>query len=218
MCGRFVQDINPALYMDHYRLSSAPAMPPRFNIAPSQQVAVVRQDASGAMVLSLLRWGLVPSWAKDINIGYKMINARSETVHEKPSFRQPLKSRRCIVPANGFYEWQPVGKEKVPHYIQRSDKRIMSLAGLWDQWVSPDGEVIESFTILTTDANELLKPIHHRMPVILDKHHYPVWLGHENLDPSKLFRPYPAEFLDEYVVSSDVNSPRNDKRENTLPV
>lgn len=218
MCGRFVQDINPAQYIEHYELASAPDLPPRFNIAPGQKVAVVRQDASGAIGLSQLRWGLIPSWAKDINIGYKMINARSETAHEKPSFRQPLKSRRCIVPANGFYEWQKVVKEKVPHYILRSDKGIMSLAGLWDQWVSPDGELIESFTILTTGANDLLKPIHGRMPVILKERDYPVWLSNDRIVSSEMFRTLPSESLEEYVVSKDVNSPGNDRRENTMPV
>jgi putative SOS response-associated peptidase YedK len=147
-----------------------------------------------------------------------MINARCETAHEKPSFRQSLKSRRCIVPANGFYEWQKVGKEKIPHYIKRTDKGIMSLAGLWDEWITPDGEVIESFTILTTSANDLLKPIHDRMPVILKGQDYPVWLSHGSIDTSEMFRPCSSELLEEYVVSKDVNSPANDRPENIKPV
>jgi putative SOS response-associated peptidase YedK len=142
-----------------------------------------------------------------------MINARSETAHEKPSFRQALKSRRCIVPANGFYEWQKSGKEKIPHYIRFRDNQIMSFAGLWEAWRSSDGQTVESCTILTTEANSLLKPIHDRMPVILDQQEHGHWLSTDRIDAGELdelFHPYPAERLEEYVVSREVNSPIND--------
>lgn len=220
MCGRFVQDIKPSQYLQTYGLASVPDIPSRFNVAPSQQVAVVRLDASGERYLASLRWGLIPSWAKDLRIGYKMINARSETVHEKPSFRAALQSRRCIVPANGFYEWQKVGKEKVPHYIRRADGLLMSLAGLWDAWTSPDGQTIESCTILTTGSNALLKPIHDRMPVILRRDAQRLWLTRGGIDPAELSGlccPYPSERMEEYVVAKDVNNPGNDRPENLLP-
>lgn len=143
--------------MKAYRLSSIPNLSPRYNIAPSQQVAVVRQQNGGDRELNFLQWGLIPSWSKDPAIGYKMINARSETVHEKPSFKQAFLARRCIIPASGFYEWEKVGKEKIPHYIHLRDGDIMSLAGLWERWKSPEGKELETCTILTTAANSLIK-------------------------------------------------------------
>lgn len=221
MCGRFVQDISPSQLTQTYGLASAPRLPSRYNIAPSQQVAAVRPSEDGGQSLVRLRWGLIPSWAKDINVGYKMINARSETAHEKPSFRQALKSRRCVIPANGFYEWQKAGKSKIPHYIRLTENQVMSFAGLWDRWASPDGQVIESCTILTTEANDLLRPIHDRMPVILSQNDLGRWLRPGHLDAaelSDLFRPYSPATMDEYVVTMDVNSPSNDSRDNILPV
>ncbi len=199
--------------MKAYRLTSMPDLSPRYNIAPSQQIAVVRQQNGGDRELTSLRWGLIPSWSKDSAIGYKMINARSETVHEKPSFKQAFHARRCIIPASGFYEWEKAGKEKIPHYIHLRDGDIISLAGLWERWKSPEGKELETCTILTTAANSLVKKLHDRMPVILHRAEFDIWLDRDIDDVGRLaelFHPYPADQLEEYVVSTDVNSPMND--------
>ena len=214
MCGRFVSDISPQQLQEAYGLLSLPDITARYNIAPSQQVAVIRQNDAKQRELALLKWGLIPPWAKDASIGYKMINARSETVYEKPSFRSALKSRRCIFPVSGFYEWQKIGKEKVPHYIYLIDKAIMSLAGLWESWKSPEGVLIETCTILTTAANSSIKKIHDRMPVILHQDEIDIWLNKnvDDLDGLKeLFHPYPSGLIQEHVVSKEVNNPKNDQ-------
>jgi putative SOS response-associated peptidase YedK len=221
MCGRFVQDIAPELLATLYNLPAVPELPPRYNIAPSQQVAVVRQDAAARRDLTPLRWGLIPPWAKDPAIGHTMINARSETAHEKPSFRQALKSRRCLIPANGFYEWRKQGKERLPHFIHRRDGGLLSLAGLWERWTSPEGAPLETCTILTTAANALIKPFHERMPVLLEKTTFDLWLDREVVDVARLvelFRPSPDELLDVYAVSQAVNSPRHDAPDCIRPV
>lgn len=213
MCGRFVLENTPEQLLKTYRLSAVPDLSPRYNIAPSQQIAVVRQQNGGDRELTFLQWGLVPSWSKDPAIGYKMINARSETVHEKPSFKQAFHARRCIIPASGFYEWEKSGKEKIPHYFHLRDGEIMSLAGLWERWKSPEGRELETCTILTTAANSLVKRLHDRMPVILHRAEYELWLNRETDDVDRLaglFHPYPADQLEGYVVSKDVNSPTLD--------
>ncbi len=206
--------------MKVYRLTSMPDLSPRYNIAPSQQTAVIRQQNGGDRELTSLQWGLIPSWSKDPAIGYKMINARSETVHEKPSFKQAFHARRCIIPASGFYEWQKAGKEKIPHYIQLRDGDIMSLAGLWERWKSPEGKELETCTILTTAANSLVKKLHDRMPVILHRAEFEIWLDRDIDDVSRLtelFHPYPSDQLEEYVVTKDVNSPTNDSPACIIP-
>lgn len=213
MCGRFVFEHSPEQLLKLYRLSSVPDLSPRYNIAPSQQIAVVRQQNGGDRELTFLQWGLIPSWAKDPAIGYKMINARSETVHEKPSFKQAFHARRCIIPASGFYEWEKAGKEKIPHYIHLRDGGIMSLAGLWERWKSPEGKELVTCTILTTAANNLVKKLHDRMPVILHRAEFDIWLDRDIDDVNRLtelFHPYPSDQLEEYVVTKDVNSPNND--------
>ena len=151
--------------MDAYRLTSPPVLTPRYNIAPSQQVAAVRQNKAKDRELVQLQWGLIPSWAKEASIGHKMINARSETAYEKPSLQQALRTRRCLFPASGFYEWEKVGKERIPHYIRLHGGDLRAMAGLWESWKSPTGELIEACAILTTTANNLVKNIHGRMPV-----------------------------------------------------
>lgn len=207
--------------MKLYRLSSAPDLSQRYNIAPSQHVAVVRQQNGGDRELTSLQWGLIPSWSKDSAIGYKLINARSETVHEKPSFKQAFHARRCVIPASGFYEWEKRGKEKIPHYIHLRDGDIMSLAGLWERWKSPEGEELETCTILTTAANSLVIRLHDRMPVLLHRAEFDIWLDRENDDVNRiteLFQPYPSYQLEEYVVTRDVNSPRNDSPDCIIPI
>ena len=213
MCGRFVLEHSPEQLMKAYRLSSVPELSPRYNIAPRQQIAVVRQQNGGDRDLTSLQWGLIPSWSKDSAIGYKMINARSETVHEKPSFKQAFHARRCIIPVSGFYEWEKRGKEKIPYYIHLRDGDIMSLAGLWERWTSPEGKGLETCTILTMAANSLVKKLHDRMPVILHRAEFEVWLDRDIDDVNRLtelFHPYPSDQLEMYVVASDVNSPTND--------
>ncbi|MGK2905997.1 MAG: SOS response-associated peptidase [Desulfuromonadales bacterium] len=221
MCGRFVLEHSPEQLMKVYRLSSVPELYPRYNITPSQQIAVVRQQNGGDRELTSLRWGLIPSWSKDSAIGYKMINARSETVHEKPSFKQAFLARRCIIPASGFYEWEKVGEDKIPHYIRLRDGDLMSLAGLWERWKSPEGKELETCTILTTAANSLVKKLHDRMPVILHRAEYDIWLDREIDDVNRLtelFHPYPSDQLEEYVVTKDVNSPSNDSPGCIIPI
>ena len=171
--------------------------------------------------IDLLKWGLTPSWSKDPSIGNHMINARSETVDQKPSFKNSLKHRRCIVPANGFYEWQDVDGKKHPLYIKLKDDRLMMFAGIWDHWKNPDGNVIESFSILTTSSNELIQPLHDRMPVILDPQYKDIWLDNQVTDPEQLkplFKPYHSDLMEMYQVSDLVNSPRNDRPECIQPI
>lgn len=199
--------------MKVYRLSSLPEVSPRYNIAPGQHVAVLRQNHGDLRQLVTMKWGLVPSWAKDPAVGNRMINARSETVHEKPSFRQALRSRRCIIPASGFYEWRQVGKKKIPHYIRLRGGNVMSLAGLWEKWKAPQGEEIETCTILTTAANSLVRKFHDRMPVILHSEEFDLWLDRDVDDVGRLaelFHPYPSDLLTEHPVTLGVNSPSND--------
>lgn len=214
MCGRFVLELTPEMVKNIFGITGEiPDFPARYNVAPSQQVLVVRQDGGVGRSATFMRWGLIPSWAKDPAIGAKLINARSETAHEKPSFRQALRSRRCIIPASGFYEWSHEGKAKTPYYVRMADSAPLPLAGLWESWKSPDGEKIETCTILTTSANTLVTPIHDRMPVILHHEEFDLWLGRE-VDESErlrsLFQPYPADHLAAYPVTPQVNNVRND--------
>jgi putative SOS response-associated peptidase YedK len=213
MCGRFDLHLPRELLAEIFGINIVQEIKPRYNIAPSQQVPVIRSHVDGTRSLDLLKWGLIPSWAKDPHIGYRMINARTETVNVKPSFRKALKYRRCIIPANGFYEWREVGGKKHPLYVKLKDNNLMMFAGLWDHWKSPEAEVIESCTILTTTTNELIKPLHDRMPVILEPNDIYLWLEPHVTDPEQLkplFKPYPSELMEMYPVSDLVNSPRND--------
>lgn len=190
---------------------------PRYNITPSQMVACVRNAAdNGHREAVMLKWGLIPSWAKDPSIGYKMINARAETVAEKPSFRKAFKHQRCLILADGFYEWKREGKTKQPFYVRFKDSRPFAFAGLWESWKDTskeDSQPIESCTIITTTANELMEPIHHRMPVILDDKSYDVWLDPDNVNTEKLqelLAPYSSDKLEAFPVSTLVNNPRFD--------
>lgn len=213
MCGRFVLRASPQQLQQLFELDSSEPVEPRYNIAPSQPVLAVRESVEGAdREMTFLSWGLVPFWADDPKIGNRMINARSETAHEKPSFRAAFKYRRCIIPADGFYEWQKKNGAKQPMLIGLEDDRPFGLAGLWEHW-ERDGSVIESCTILTTEPNELLKPIHNRMPVILHPEDYDEWLDRsvQKADPLRhLLRPFPAEKMKTVPVSTHVNNPRNE--------
>jgi putative SOS response-associated peptidase YedK len=220
MCGRFTLQIPAELLAELFGLVEPPEIPARYNIAPTQQVAAVRRHEGGNR-LDFLRWGLIPSWAKDPSIGSKMINARSETLDEKPSFRAAFKHRRCLVLASGFYEWEVLGGKKVPRYLRLKDGSPMAFAGLWESWRAPDGENLETCTILTTAANSLIEPLHQRMPVILHPGDYDRWLDRTLSDPAQLkdlLQTYPSEAMEGWTVSTQANSPKRDDPELIAPV
>ena len=208
MCGRFAQITPTGDLIKIFEVTNSLPLQPRFNIAPTEVVAVIRAFDHHRQ-LAILRWGLIPRWANDLSIGYKTFNARSETAHIKPSFKAALKARRCLIPASGFYEWDKIGKFKQPYYISRNDGCPMALAGLWDQWVDrQSGEIIESCTILTTSANRTVGRIHDRMPVILEPNDYGLWLDHkvQRIEEfSDLFSPAADNILGLAPVSTYVN-------------
>jgi putative SOS response-associated peptidase YedK len=213
MCGRFALKTPPRTIQEHFQLPETVDLSPRYNIAPSQEIAAVRLlPEKGIRQLDMLHWGLIPHWARDMKIGYRMINARAETLAQKPSFRAAFKKRRCLIIADGFYEWKHAGKAKQPFYVHLKNGAVFAFAGLWESWHSPDGSTLESCTIITTSANELISEIHDRMPVILPPSQYGSWLQVSTPEQSlqQLFAPYPAEAMEAYRVSAEVNSPRND--------
>ena len=213
MCGRYSLRCKPKAIAEEFDLPELPPLHPRFNIAPNQPVAVVRFDPSeGSRRLDFLTWGLIPSWADDPGVGDRMINARAETVADKPAFRHPFRTQRCLVVADGFYEWQRQDGWKRPFFVHRQDDRPFAFAGLWDHW-EKDETPIYSCIFLTTDANEVLAPIHDRMPVILSRSAYDLWLDPGIHDPKRLeplLVPIPAELMEAYPVSRLVNDPGKD--------
>ncbi|GAB1538567.1 SOS response-associated peptidase [Scytonema sp. NUACC21] len=213
MCGRFTLSQPATALAQSFHLEKAPDLEPQYNIAPTQMVAaVLYNQESDRRELHSLRWGLIPSWAKDPGMGSKLINARSETVAEKPAFRTAFKRQRCLVVADGFYEWQQRDGKKQPFYFRLQNENPFGFAGLWEQWKSPQGETITSCTILTTVANELLQPIHDRMPVILQQQNYDFWLDPLLKVPEmlqQLLQPYPSEAMTAYPVGTVVNNPRH---------
>jgi len=224
MCGRFTLFADPADLQELFNLSApspadvASLVAPRYNIAPTQPVAVIANGET--RVLELFKWGLIPSWAKDPKIGNRMINARAETLAEKPSFRTALKKRRCLVLADGFYEWKREGNSKTPMYVQLKDKRPFAFAGLWEAWKSPDGEWVKTCTIITTTPNALMEKIHDRMPVILPPKAYDLWLSSGELPAEKtlpLLKPFAASQMKAVAVSPLVNNPRFDSPECVIP-
>ena len=222
MCGRFTLTMDPADAGEEFEgVTFPPRFAPRYNIAPTQPVLAIPND--GRNTADFFMWGLIPSWAKDPSIGNRLINARGETLAEKPSFRGGYKYKRCLVPADGYYEWKsvPGSKTKIPHFIRLKTARPFAFAGLWDEWLSPDGSSIRSCTIVTTNSNKLLAFIHDRMPVILHSKDYADWLDSsprtaESLN--HLITEFPAELMEAYPVSTLVNSPANDRAECVLPV
>ena len=214
MCGRFTRKENFQQLAKLLGLRNEPKFPPRYNIAPSELIACVRaHPESQEKECVQLKWGLVPSWAKDPNIGHKMINARAETVAEKPAFRKAYRRQRCLVLADGFYEWKREGKAKQPYYIHFADNRPFAFAGLWERWEKDGEPPLDSCAMLTTDANALMKPIHHRMPVILNPNDYFLWLDPTTQDLPTLtscLQSNPEEGMEVYPVSPLVNNPRND--------
>jgi putative SOS response-associated peptidase YedK len=217
MCGRFELHSAFEIIAQIFGLAGdVSAFPVSYNIAPGQDIAIVVNEG-GRNRLSLCRWGFVPSWCKELNEGYKMINARAETVAEKPSFRDAFNGQRCLVVADGFYEWKNEGGKKRPFYIHRRDGKPFGMAGLYNRWKAPEGELVCTSTIVTTDANEALAPIHDRMPVILAMNEAGIWLDpaiHEKEKLLPLLKPYPTDEMELYEVSANVNSPKNDSAEN----
>jgi putative SOS response-associated peptidase YedK len=204
-----------------FDLADVPRVAPRFNIAPTQPVPVVRRVEGTDRQFTDLYWGLVPFWSKDISIGARLINARAETVADKPSFRAAFKRRRCLLVADGFYEWHRSSAGKRPYYFHLTDHQPFGLAGLWEHWQDGAGNELESCTILTTSANDRLRPIHDRMPVILQRQDYDLWLDPEMQQTDRLqplLCPYASEAMVSYPVSSRVNNPRNDTAECIQPV
>jgi len=182
---------------------------PNYNVSPSFVMPVITKKSPKK--IQFMKWGLIPSWAKDPSIGNKMINARAESILEKPSFRNSFKNKRCLVPATGFYEWKKDENIKIPYYFKPKDDSIFSFAGLYDLWVDAEGKEILSYTIITTEANEIMKPIHNRMPIILQKMDEDKWLdlSSKDLELIDLLKPSESETLEKYQVSSEVNNPRN---------
>jgi len=222
MCGRFTLTINPADLRDTFNDYIFPSQfGPRFNIAPSQPVLAIPNDEKNTA--DFFVWGLIPMWAKDPSIGSRLINARGETVAEKPSFRGSFKYKRCLILADGFYEWKTTNgkKSKTPYFIHMKNRKPFAFAGLWDVWEGPDGSNIKTCTIITTEPNELMEHLHNRMPVILHPRDYAKWLDvspqtPENLLP--LIKPFPADEMSAYRVSTLVNRPVNDSPELVVPV
>jgi putative SOS response-associated peptidase YedK len=210
MCGRYVLEATPEQLQQEFNLTELPTIESRYNIAPSQPMAIITNDSP--QELTLVKWGLVPHWSKDPGIGNKMINARSETAAEKPSFRTSFKYRRCLIPASGFYEWRKTDDGKIPQYIYLENQPVFSFAGLWSVWTDPDGGELWTATILTTTASETIKPLHERMPVILPRESRELWLDKE-ADPAalqSLMKPYDNGTIEYYPVSKAVNKPVND--------
>lgn len=210
MCGRFARKSDPKRLAKEFKVAEAPEVEPSYNVAPTHNILAVRQGGDGRE-MTLLKWGLVPSWAKDAAIGAKLINARSETIEEKPSFRDAFRRRRCIIPADGFYEWKREGGGKQPYFFRLKDERPFGFAGLWDRWEGEGGQVINSCTILTTEANGVLRPVHDRMPVILHPEDYETWLEageRERTLLRELLRPYPEGEMTGHPVSPAVNGTR----------
>jgi putative SOS response-associated peptidase YedK len=221
MCGRFTLGATAATLAAHFDLANVPIWTPRYNIAPTQEVLVVLQPSLQAnREARLHHWGLIPPWAKAPSIGNRLINARAETVASKPAFRRAFRDRRCLVLADGFYEWQRQNGRKQPYHIRRRDGRPFAFAGLWEHW---EGEetAMDSCTLLTTTPNEVMRPLHDRMPVILPVGEYDQWLDCrvQDVEPLQaILRPYPGEDLIAYRVSLRVNNPAHDSPECVTPV
>lgn len=216
MCGRFTNDAEQAAIEKEFKVGKLNKVEfaPRYNIAPSQLIDAILETGE-ERIFTRLKWGLIPSWAKDDSIGNKMINARAETLAEKPSFRSAFKQRRCIIPATGFYEWSKKGAgAKKPFYFYLKNRDVFGFAGLWEEWTDKEtGEFLETCTIITTEANEVLEPIHERMPVILDRENYDLWLDTQidEIDQlQKLLVPFAAAKMASHEVGKAVNAPTYD--------
>jgi len=224
MCGRYALTTTAKMLAEEFGINEVSPFLPRYNVAPTQQAPVIRKDGDdpGRLAVSMLKWGFIPLWAKDAKIGNSLINARADGVATKPAFRSAFKKRRCIVPISGFYEWQVIEGQKVkqPWFIHSADSKVMTLAGLWEWWKPSEGEPVESFTIITTDANDQMRLLHHRMPVILQPEDIDAWLNPDTdtEELPKLLVPAADGVLAMYPVSTRVNSPKNDDPDCIKPV
>lgn len=214
MCGRYALTSPPTVIAERFHLLWTPEIEPHYNIAPSQMVPVVRETGDGRQ-LAMLKWGLVPWWAKDASIGTRLVNARAETLATKPAFRDAYRHRHCLVPADAFYEWKPVARRKQPYCIRLRDRSLFGMAGLWERWKATDGRVIETCTIVTVDANPLVAELHDRMPLILAPEDYDAWLAAEagEVPPA-----VPAAEMVAYPVSPIVSDARNDVPDCLVPI
>ena len=222
MCGRYRLSRRKQIIEEHFASVSGEDWSPRYNVAPTQSVPVIRQNPKEPVrELSLVRWGLIPSWAKDSSIAAKMINARSETAGTKPAFRDALKFRRCLIPADGFYEWARTGKGKQPYCFEVNEGELFAFAGIWDRWKDASGKPVETCSILTTTANAVTSAVHDRMPVILDPDSYDLWLDSGMRDvtaATELLKPYDARLMRCYPISTRINRVANDEEECSTPV
>jgi putative SOS response-associated peptidase YedK len=212
MCGRYTVTSAPEAIRALFRYEEQPNFPPRYNIAPTQPIAIVRL-LEGARHFALVRWGLLPSWVKDPNNFSLLINARGESVCDKPAFRAAMKRRRCLIPADGFYEWKAVGGRKQPYFVRAKSGMPLAFAGLWETWTGPNGEELETGTIVTTNANRTLEPIHGRMPAIVPPEAFDLWLDCSNVDAktaAAIIQPAPDDLLEAYEVCTAVNRTAND--------
>lgn len=220
MCGRFSIIVEEEILKKRFDVTipEQESLFPRFNAAPSQKLPVITNQ--NQKEIQNFRWGLIPFWAKDIKIGNKLINARAETLAEKPSFKNAFKNRRCLVLADGFYEWKRIGKTKIPMRITLKNEKPFAMAGLWENWKSPSGEFVKSFTVITTEPNDLMSEIHNRMPVILPQEIEKVWLDNSlsQKELSTFLKPFEADEMKAFQVSTAVNSPTNDNPSVIFPV
>lgn len=210
MCGRFALKAMPEELVALFGLDEWVDFAPRYNIPPTTDIPVIRQSPEGRRVLHLLRWGLLPHWAKDPGIGAKLNNARSETIAEKPSFRGAFKHRRCLVPASGFYEWKTEGKIKQPYFISLTSGNPMAMAGIWESWTAPDGNVVRTACIVTTGPNQVMAPIHDRMPVIISPDHWQDWLTAPADQVEALLVPHHAAAMQAWPVGREVSRSGNE--------
>lgn len=218
MCGRYVLSAPRAQVVEHFGLDECVDFAPRYNIPPGTDIPAIRRSPEGWRVLHLLRWGLVPHWAKDAAIGAKLNNARGESVAEKPSFRDAFRRRRCLIPASGFYEWQARADGKQPYYVSLASGAPMALGGLWESWRTPDGGILRTACIITTGPNETMAPIHDRMPVIVPRERWGDWLAGPAEAVAELIAPYRAEAMQAWPVSRRVSRTQDDDAALTEPL
>lgn len=222
MCSRYAFKSPAAEVALHFGVDAVPEIAPRYNIAPTQPILIIRQpwqQPDAKREAASVMWGLVPSWAKDASMGARLTNARGETVAEKPSFRSAFRRMRCLIPADGFYEWEDTPSGKQPWFIRLKCQGLLAFAGLWEHWQAPDGTPIETAAIITTDANELVRPVHDRMPVILQPADYAAWLGAQTSaeDLKALLKPLPEDLMERYRVSRRMSNARNEGEECVAP-
>lgn len=205
MCGRYALETSASELAARFELDEVVDLAPRYNIAPGTDIPAIRHSPEGKRVLHLLRWGLIPHWAKDPGIGAKLSNARGETVAEKPSFRDAFKRRRCLVPADGFYEWKTEGRQKQPYYFSLKSGEPFALGGVWESWRAPEGAILRTCCLITTGPNDIMLPVHDRMPVIVSPDDYEAWLTGEASAAQALVKPFPTDEMQAWAVSRRVS-------------